>query len=66
MLDFYNYHETFYKLTKKYQHRRLDKVLSKYSKLSKSVRETEDYFNELSKYSEQKKSYYEIENQYLK
>ena len=38
-------------LTEKYQPQRPDKVLSKYSKLSKSVREIEGHFNELSKCS---------------
>ena len=35
MLDFHVYHDTIFKLIIKYQHQRLDKVLSKYSKRSK-------------------------------
>ena len=48
---FYLHRETIFKLTKKYHPQRLDKVLSKYLKPSKSVREIEDHYNELSKYS---------------
>ena len=55
MLDFYTYCWTFFKLTKKYQCQRLDKVQRTYSKRSKSVREIEDHYDELSKYSELKK-----------
>ena len=51
VLDFYFHHETVFKLTKKYQPQRLDKVLNKYSKHSKLFRDSEDQFNELCKYS---------------
>ena len=43
MLDFYTYCETFSKLIKNYQPQRLGKVLNKYSKHSKSVREIGGY-----------------------
>ena len=65
MLNFYTYRGTFSKLTKKYQAQRLDEVLSKYSKRSKSVREIEDHDDELSKYSERRNLDKEIEDQYL-
>ena len=51
MLDFFLHWEIIFKLTEKKQHQILDKVLSKYSKETKSVRKSEDHFNELSKYS---------------
>lgn len=51
MLDFYLNHETPFKLNEKYQHQRLNKVLSKYSKHSQSVTEIEDLYKELNKYS---------------
>ena len=51
LLDFYLHHKTIFKLTGKQQPRRLDKVVSKNSKHSRSVGEIEDCYNELSKYS---------------
>ena len=50
MLDFYVYHEIFFKQTEIYKLQGLDKVVSKYSKLSRSAGEIEDQYNELSKY----------------
>ena len=51
MLDIYVHHETIINLTEKYKPQRLDKVLSKYSKHSRSVGGREVQYNELSKYS---------------
>ena len=40
-----------FKLIEKYKPQKLDKVLTKYSKHSRSAGEIEDQYNELSKYS---------------
>ena len=50
VLDFYLNRETILKLSKKYKPQRLDKVLSKYSKYSKSVGEIEYYYDKTVKY----------------
>ena len=49
LLYFYLYRETIFKLIKKFWHQRLDKVLSKYSLHSKSVREVK-YYDQTTKY----------------
>ena len=64
MLDFYVLHDIICKLTLIYQPQRLEKVLSKYSKHNRSVREIEDQYNELSKYSKHSRSVSEIDDQY--
>ena len=46
MLVFYVHHDVIFTLTEKYQPLRLDEVLSKYSKQSRSVGEIEDHQNE--------------------
>ena len=50
VLDFYVHHDNICNITERYQLQRLEKVLSKYSKHGRSVRETEDKYNKLSKY----------------
>ena len=55
-----------FKADQKYQPQRLDKVLSKYSKPSRSVGELEGYYNDLNKYSECNKPDKNIEAKYLK
>ena len=49
----------------KYQPQRLDKVLRKYSKRSRSVGEIEEEYNQISKYSTRKRSDEEVKDQYL-
>ena len=50
MIYFYAHHDNIFKLNEKYQTQRLDKMLSEYSKQSRSVRETEDHYREQNKY----------------
>ena len=50
VLDFYVHHDNICNITERYQLQRLEKVLSKYSKHDRSVREIEDKYNKLSKY----------------
>ena len=45
IFDFYVNHENIFKLSEKYQPQRSDKKVSKFSKLSKTNRQTEDQFN---------------------
>ena len=64
ILDFYVPHETIFKLIKKYKPQKLDKVLTKYSKHSRSAGEIEDQYNELSKYSKRSRCVKEAKNLY--
>ena len=50
VFDFYVHRDTIFKLTKKYLSQRLDKVLSKHLKCSRSVSEIKDQYEKLSKY----------------
>ena len=50
MLDFYDYSDTIFKLAKKYKSQKINKVLSKYLKHTKSVAEIEEQYDELKKY----------------
>ena len=50
MHNFYLHHETILKLTKNCQPQRFGRVLSKYSKHSKSIGEIKDCYDELSIY----------------
>ena len=56
MVDFYIHHDPIFKLIKKCQLERLYKVLRKYSKVSRSFREFENQFEELTRYSKHSRS----------
>ena len=55
MFYLYTHHESIFKLTEKYQPPRLDKVLREYSKYSRSVGETKEKYNEITKYLSRKR-----------
>ena len=63
MLEFYVHNNNVFKLIEKYRPRRLNRVLSKYSKRSKSVKEIEDQEKELSKYLQFSRLVARIEDQ---
>ena len=51
LVDFYTCEDIFFNLAKKYSPQRVNRVLSKYSKLTRSVTEIEDHSNEIEKYT---------------
>lgn len=62
---FYTHHEVIIKLKEKYQPKRWDRLLRKYSKCSSSAGEAEGQYNRLSRYLRYKRLDEEIEDQYL-
>ena len=65
MVEFYTYHEVIIKLKEKYQPKRWDRLLRKYSKRISSAGKVEGQYNRLSRYLRHKRLDEEIEDQYL-
>lgn len=62
MVEFYTHHEVIIKLKEKYQPKRWDRLLRKYSKCSSSAGETEGQYNRLIRYLRHKRLDEEIED----